>query len=213
MDNSIVVEALTLIEKNTGEGYIVNDMDLLKYFTLNLTSDYLESIIDYIESEYITTEEDYSLLLKNITNDDPIFINFKENILYLFERDKIKTKKELKLYNYIINKFSIYTPEFIITNSEYAKHILMILYNKYKDILGYNYIMFRFIDWVSSTLPYYVTFKESECLVGGVLSLPFTVSFIEQFMVLDTTTKSKHTTYSYYSQYNKELYLYLKCRI
>lgn len=207
----IITGALELIESKKGEGYVVNDKDLLKYFNFDLTIDYLETVLGYVGDEFITTEDDYSILLKDITNKNPIIINFETNVLVSFKKGNIKTKDELKLYNYIINKISVYTPEFIITNSIYAKHILMILYNKYKDIRGYNYILFRFIDWISPTLGYYTTFKDQVCLVGTTISLPFTVTFIEQFMFLDTTTKSKYTTYSYHSQYNNIIYNYLKC--
>ncbi|QLI62434.1 KN57gp_070 [Dikerogammarus haemobaphes nudivirus] len=217
---------------NNEELIVVNDYHFHKYFNFTPSKEYIETILEFVEQEHISTiPDDFDIVFNDL--DDPILLDLENNKLFKISKNidsdnyeytnkgnsngsnntasNISNNKHiLELYKILTDGFSIYTPTFIATNSIYAKHVLIILFNKFQDICGYNYILFRFLEWVSAIVIYYLEFKEDECPIGSILSLPFNVQFISNFFIKASTNTSKYLHYSYHSQLTNIVIHHLK---
>lgn len=197
--NNLISQILEVAKLPENERFLVDDEDFNRYFDFNMCDQYCDDILEYVDSEFISGYDDFTLDVTELTK-DPILIDMQHNKLYTLS-SKSHHKQELALYNYIAGGNSIYTPMFLATNSVYAKKILILLYHKFHEVVGYNYILFRFLDWSSVVIGYYSAFNENSIPCGTKLSLPFTFNFSEQFFCTANPGTSKHKALSIYSQY------------
>lgn len=205
--NDIIYDLIT----NTPEECLcVDDSDFLKYFRFNLCDEYIQDVSDYLESEYtLHTIHDFACSTKTLHIEEPLIINFIDNTI-----EKVIYDPKNKLGNTIFTKLktglSIYHPTIIATNSSYVKPIILMLHTKYKDVEGYNYILYRILTWLSGIVPYYTNLKSTSLLYVNTISIPFTYTFISFFFKRQVTFDNSHSFSNCYSQINNTWYKNLK---
>lgn len=156
------------IKEKNNDCYYIDDSDFLKYFNFYCTDNYIHDFFDFIEDEFCFTTN-FSNFYNGATN-NPIIIDFENNILETVSESK-------NIYNFLKNNKSIYHPTFIATNSLYAKPLIIMFYNNYKNIQGYNYILYRFIDIISYII--YLYCSKKDCIdIASSISIPFSIDFI-----------------------------------
>ena len=140
------------------------------YFEFQPSVSYLETILDYLNAEYMLDDDCTNIILQNYLQQSeqknkPIYIDFESN-----------TFKYCNLDNY----YPLHTPTKFCTNSSYFKPVLHLLYENYLAIEGVSYIAYNFFQWSAHIVSDY-TERNDTLILDRELKLNLSPAFLTKF--------------------------------
>lgn len=191
-----VIERREVVE----DSFLVRDNDFLKYFDFEADDAYIDTISEYIEHAFSLPNIHVEFCSATaLAISDPLVIDFVGNCLHRL----IRTPATEDLYDWLLRGNSMYSPIIIMTNSMYLKPIIIMLFNKYRNVEGYSYILYRFLHWASLIVATFSTLKFNVDDIN-ILDIPFGIEFYSVFF----KTGSDSEIIRGYSQRDKRLYYF-----
>ncbi len=140
------------------------------YFKFYPSIEYLETILDYFNAEYMLDDDCTSILLQNylqqsLQKDTAIFVDFESNTLKYCNMDEYEP---------------LHTPTKFCTDNVYFKPVLHLLYENYLAIEGISYIAYNFYQWSAHIVSDY-TERNDILILDRELKLNLSSAFLTKF--------------------------------